>query len=143
MFVLLFFVVVLFCFCLGFVCLFVFCSFGFFWPCLLACRILVPQSGIEPGPRAVKAQSPNHWTTREFPYFALFLLLQRMWLSSFLVAEILQEFLGCIRRGGIKLKVYAHHFEQIMPNCLPKCCIYLYSFWQGQGFHLFHILFNI
>lgn len=30
-----------------------------------------------------------------------------------------------------------------MPNCLPKCCIYLYSFWQGQGFHLFHILFNI
>ena len=22
---------------------------------------------IEPGPSAVKVQSPNHWTTREFP----------------------------------------------------------------------------
>ena len=32
-----------------------------------ACGILVPQPGIKPGPSAVKAQSPNHWTTREFP----------------------------------------------------------------------------
>ena len=31
------------------------------------CGILVPRSGIEPGPSAVKAQSPNHWTAREFP----------------------------------------------------------------------------
>ena len=31
----------------------------------MACRILVPPPGIEPGPLAVKAQSPNHWTTRE------------------------------------------------------------------------------
>ena len=29
--------------------------------------ILVPWPGIEPGPLAVEAQSPNHWTTREFP----------------------------------------------------------------------------
>ena len=32
----------------------------------LTCRILVSWSGIEPGPPAVKAQSPNHWTAREF-----------------------------------------------------------------------------
>ena len=41
--------------------------FFFFWPCPMACRILVPRSGIEPKPSAVKAQSPNHWTAREFP----------------------------------------------------------------------------
>ena len=29
--------------------------------------ILVPQLGIEPGPPAVEAWNPNHWTAREFP----------------------------------------------------------------------------
>ena len=32
----------------------------------MACEILVPQPGIEPGPSAVEAQSSNHWTAREF-----------------------------------------------------------------------------
>ena len=41
-------------------------SFFFFWPHRVACGILVPQPGIEPGPSAVKARSPNHWTAREF-----------------------------------------------------------------------------
>ena len=40
--------------------------FGFFWPCSLACGILVPQSGIEAEALAVEEQSPNH---REFPDF--------------------------------------------------------------------------
>ena len=31
--------------------------------------ILVPQPGIEPGPSAVKVQSPNHQTARKFPHF--------------------------------------------------------------------------
>ena len=44
-----------------------FFSFFFFWSHCAACGNLVPWPGIEPGPRAVKAQSPNHWTTREFP----------------------------------------------------------------------------
>ena len=39
-----------------------------FWPRRMACRILVPQPGIEPRPLAVRACSPNHWTTREFPW---------------------------------------------------------------------------
>ena len=29
--------------------------------------ILVPQSGTEPGPSAVKAQCPNHWTGQGIP----------------------------------------------------------------------------
>ena len=32
-----------------------------------ACRILVPQPGIEPMSRAVEVQSLNHWTTRKIP----------------------------------------------------------------------------
>ena len=39
---------------------------------LLACGILVSRPGIEPGPPAVRAQSPNHWTAREFPIIQSF-----------------------------------------------------------------------
>ena len=38
-----------------------------FWPHLAACRILLAQPRIEPQPATVRAQSPNHWTMREFP----------------------------------------------------------------------------
>ena len=38
-----------------------------FWLRCAACGIIVPWPGIEPGPSAVRARSPNHWTTREFP----------------------------------------------------------------------------
>ncbi|XP_054940556.1 nuclear factor 1 A-type isoform X11 [Physeter macrocephalus] len=41
--------------------------FSFLRPCHAACGILVPPPGIEPWPSSVKAQSPNHWTAREFP----------------------------------------------------------------------------
>ena len=48
----------------------VFCGKGLFCftggPCHVACRILVPRPGMEPWSPAVEAQSPNHWTTREF-----------------------------------------------------------------------------
>ena len=37
--------------------------YSFFWPHHVACGILVPQPGIEPGSLAVKAWSPNHWIT--------------------------------------------------------------------------------
>ena len=40
----------------------------------MACGILVPWPGIEPGPSAVKAQSPSHWSAREFPTICLFIL---------------------------------------------------------------------
>ena len=38
-----------------------------FWPHQEACGILVSWPGIESAPLVVKAQSPNHWTAREFP----------------------------------------------------------------------------
>ena len=38
-----------------------------FWPCRVAYGTLTPQWGIELGPSAVRAWSPNHWTAREFP----------------------------------------------------------------------------
>ena len=41
----------------------------FIWLLCTACGIIVPWLGIEPWPSAVKVQSPNHWTTREFPYY--------------------------------------------------------------------------
>ena len=54
--------------------LFHFILFYYFFggPCCAACEILVPQPGIEPGPSAVKAQSPNHWTAKESPETAGF-----------------------------------------------------------------------
>lgn len=39
----------------------------YFWPHHLVCRILIPWPGVEPWPVAVKAWSPDPWTTREFP----------------------------------------------------------------------------
>ena len=41
----------------------------FFHPHCTAPGLLVPQSGTEPGPLAVKVQSPNPWTTSEVPGF--------------------------------------------------------------------------
>ena len=38
---------------------------NFFFGCV--CRIFVPQPGIELMAPAMEAQSPNHWTTTEFP----------------------------------------------------------------------------
>ena len=38
-----------------------------FWPCHVACGILVPRPGMEPIPPAVEVRSLNHWTAREVP----------------------------------------------------------------------------
>ena len=48
-----------------FLCLSLSLAFISFLDC--AAFILVPQSGIEPWPSAVRLLSPNHWATREFP----------------------------------------------------------------------------
>ena len=37
------------------------------WPYCVACRILLPNQGLNLGPLAVREHSPNHCTTREFP----------------------------------------------------------------------------
>ena len=49
------------------VCFILFFYLFYFLPRRMACGILVPQPGTEPGALAVKAPSPNHWTAREFP----------------------------------------------------------------------------
>ena len=38
----------------------------------MAYRVLIPQPGIRPGPKTVKAPSLNHWTAKEFPNFVSF-----------------------------------------------------------------------
>ena len=45
-----------------------------FWLHHAAFGILVPQPGIEPSPPALEAQSLNHWTTREVPYYTIILV---------------------------------------------------------------------
>ena len=37
----------------------------------MACGILVPQRGMDPGFPAVEVQSPDPWTAREFPSQAI------------------------------------------------------------------------
>ena len=39
----------------------------FFFSFWIACRVLVPQPGIEPTPLAVEVKNLNHWTSREVP----------------------------------------------------------------------------
>ena len=56
------------------------------WLCHIACGILVPPPGIELCSKkalAVKAPSPNHWITREFPglIFGLFSLHSTLYLN--------------------------------------------------------------
>ena len=47
--------------------IFYMCAFLYFWLCHVAYRILAPQSEVELASSAVKAWSPNYWTSREFP----------------------------------------------------------------------------
>ena len=51
--------------------------FFFFWPCCVACIILIPWPGVEPMSPALESQNLNHWTIREVPatfYFCVFVL---------------------------------------------------------------------
>ena len=44
----------------------------FYFFCHVAFGILVPSPGIKPGAPALRALSPNHWTTREVPILCSF-----------------------------------------------------------------------
>ena len=52
----------------GWAFLFILFWFGVFFFGQTACRILVPQPGIQPRPSAVKVQSLSHWIAREFQF---------------------------------------------------------------------------
>ena len=99
---------------------------NFFWSCLVACRILVSQSGIESTFSAVEGQSLNHWTARlvlvvNFFFFwlvFLFHILSCYWQLLHMAAEEYFAILNksyyswiCIYEGlDIKCMKYDSHF---------------------------------
>ena len=58
-------------YCLKLIICYIFKRGFLFLPCCTAQGILVPQPGIKPVPSAAEAQSPKHWTSREFRQKAL------------------------------------------------------------------------
>ena len=50
-------------------------------------RIFIPWPGIKPRPSAVKARSPDHWTTREFPVIFFF----NGWRRSYHIALLFNQ----------------------------------------------------
>ena len=125
----------------------------FFWLHLTVWGILVPQPGIEPGPSAVRARSPNHWATREFPRIRLELghgsdsgLASCLFLTTFvilgnsllcdLVPHLWNVMLEPPPRGLIGEEIQCEAFVFI--KCLPRAFLYfpLYYgvfFWGGAG----------
>ena len=67
-----------------------------FWPCRDASGTLILPWGIELKPSAVKAQSPNHWTTRKFSDFAPFSKISWLYLcgSIFEISILLHWFVS-------------------------------------------------
>ena len=51
----------------------------FFWLCPEACRILLPQPGIEPALPSLEAWGLNHWTARKVPCHPLILGVLKLW----------------------------------------------------------------
>ena len=70
-------------------------SFFFFFGCAtqrVGCGILVPRPGIEPGPSALRTQSPSCWTTRNFliQFFMIFALCLQFSSPEYLQSWCLQ-----------------------------------------------------
>ena len=75
---------------------------------------------IEPGPLAVKALSPNHWTTREFPIICHFL---SMGAWSFLKRKI--YLFGCLKSSLQHVNSWLWHvgFSSVTRGQTHACCI--------------------
>ena len=88
-----------------YVCIYICMYLLFFWPCRMTCGILVSQPGIEHRPLAVSMQSPNHWTTREFPRQGFFLNKSIYFIYLFLAALglrcCMQALPSCGERGPL------------------------------------------
>ena len=66
-----------------------------YWPCCVACGILVPWPGTEPVSPAVEVPSPNAWTTWEVPLEHLcdnYLELFIRWIAYLHFAQFFQDF---------------------------------------------------
>ena len=55
---------------------------------LVACRILVPQPGIELVPFVVEVRSPNHWISRESSAFLKTLIFSSLNFCSFFFLSV-------------------------------------------------------
>ena len=106
------------------------------WPHSVACGILVPPLGTEPGPLAVKAWSPNPCTTRAFPItFDLsqevpecigFFILYFLHLYSEFPKELedYQIIWRTERMSHLKLIRTLLGLPRDRPYCVPVSCLY-------------------
>lgn len=96
-----------------------FISFFFFWPCLVACGILVPWSVMEPMVLAFEARNLNHWTTREIPEQILlciyFLLLCKAHVVPFKHSKIWGTFYFCLQMVTLSRQTW--FLTQCVLNC--------------------------
>ena len=95
------------CLVSSFFIFYTFIYFKFFWgegQNHVACRILVPWAAIEPRPSAEKTLSPNHRTSREFPFY-IFIFAVCLYLFS----------------RSSKTFRYSHNFSSVSQS-LRKCC---------------------
>ena len=84
-----------------------FTSFFFFklWPYNVAFRILVPWSGIKPGPPAVEVHSLNHWTSKEVHTYYFI-----EWLFSPLECKLQGEEAGFLSNHWTSKEVHTYYF---------------------------------
>ena len=86
----------------------------FFFFLVVPCGLWDPSSptrdqpGIEPGPLAVKARSPNHWIAREFPKFNLLWNLAALRFST--LSALLLQGSGTSFRHNIVNQLYFNYF---------------------------------
>ena len=83
-----------------------------FWLHWAACRILVPQPGIEPEPPLVQVWGLNHWTAREVPKTSLLVPSQAH--TDFPSPRTLHFLHGCAP---------AHNLLRISPNTNPSAAL--------------------
>ena len=127
--------------------------FLFFWLLHMACVILVPQPGNELGPWIMRMWNSNHWTSKEFPLVALFVLLWECavkllcikvtWysfcLSAYATTQCIDVFFFSFGMGDLFLNNFVLYLCEIfiwiscLPSLLPYLITQLRSDWTGPS----------
>lgn len=93
------------------------------WQYSMACGTMVLWPGIEPWPTAVKAQSRNPWTTREFPLTCFLGGLkpsnQKMGDVFFFPMEVGSHFLCCNKSNRVMLLISSVYMTQAKLGLWP------------------------